>query len=158
MKHEKNFLQNLKKKVEKNIPDKEAENIPDRMKNILPNNETESVHKVGEKMINEESENKDNYSNKNNVNNDISSSSSGHNHDTNSNIKTINNIHNNNIHNNNINNYCSKIIPDSGTCVKESSFLGFRCFPSFLIIGTMKSGTGELMNWLNKHPNLQSGE
>lgn len=24
-------------------------------------------------------------------------------------------------------------------------------------IGAMKSGTGELMNWLNRHPNLQSG-
>ena len=54
-------------------------------------------------------------------------------------------------------NYCPYISPDAGVCVKESSTLGFRCLPSFLIIGTMKSGTGELMTWLNRHPNLQSG-
>lgn len=33
-----------------------------------------------------------------------------------------------------------------------------RCTPSFTIIGTMKSGTGELMNWLNLHPLMQSGK
>ena len=53
--------------------------------------------------------------------------------------------------------YCQSINPNAGVCVKESSTLGFRCLPSFLIIGTMKSGTGELMAWLNRHPNLQSG-
>jgi hypothetical protein len=33
----------------------------------------------------------------------------------------------------------------------------YRCLPSFLIIGAMKSGTGELMKWLNLHPFLRVG-
>lgn len=33
----------------------------------------------------------------------------------------------------------------------------FRCLPSFLIVGAMKSGTGELMKWLNLHPFLEVG-
>jgi len=33
----------------------------------------------------------------------------------------------------------------------------WMCIPSFIIIGTMKSGTGELMRWLNLHPLMQSG-
>lgn len=33
--------------------------------------------------------------------------------------------------------YCSAVLPDAGICIKESSALGFRCLPSFLIIGTM---------------------
>lgn len=32
-----------------------------------------------------------------------------------------------------------------------------RCLPSLVIAGTMKSGTGVLMRWLNTHPQLQSG-
>lgn len=32
------------------------------------------------------------------------------------------------------------------------------CLPSFIIAGAMKSGTGELMRWLNLHPFMQSGE
>jgi hypothetical protein len=53
--------------------------------------------------------------------------------------------------------YHDSVKPDAGVCVKESDSLGFRCLPSFLIIGAMKSGTGQLMDWLNLHPNLQSG-
>jgi hypothetical protein len=53
--------------------------------------------------------------------------------------------------------YRDSVIPDAGVCVKESDSLGLRCLPSFLIIGAMKSGTGQLMDWLNFHPNLQSG-
>lgn len=32
-----------------------------------------------------------------------------------------------------------------------------KCSPSFVIIGAMKSGTGELMKWLNLHPQCISG-
>lgn len=32
-----------------------------------------------------------------------------------------------------------------------------KCLPKFIIIGVMKSGTGELMKWLNYHPHLKSG-
>lgn len=32
-----------------------------------------------------------------------------------------------------------------------------QCLPSFMIIGTMKSGTGELMKWLHYHPLLALG-
>lgn len=53
--------------------------------------------------------------------------------------------------------YRDSVRPDAGVCVRESDSLGFRCLPSFLIIGAMKSGTGQLMDWLNLHPNLQSG-
>ena len=51
----------------------------------------------------------------------------------------------------------SAVVPDAGVCVTDSNALGYRCLPSFLIIGTMKSGTGTLMKLLNAHPNLQSG-
>lgn len=54
-------------------------------------------------------------------------------------------------------NYRDSVTPDAGVCVRESETLGFRCLPSFLIIGAMKSGTGQLLDWLNLHPNLQSG-
>ena len=54
--------------------------------------------------------------------------------------------------------YCTSLIPDAGLCVKESEKLGLRCLPSFLIIGTLNSGGNHLMKWLNKHPNLQSGD
>lgn len=53
--------------------------------------------------------------------------------------------------------YRDSVTPDAGVCVRESETLGFRCLPSFLIIGAMKSGTGQLLDWLNLHPNLQSG-
>ncbi|KAJ1440541.1 P-loop containing nucleoside triphosphate hydrolase protein [Ochromonadaceae sp. CCMP2298] len=33
-----------------------------------------------------------------------------------------------------------------------------RCLPSFMIIGAMKSGTGELMKWLQVHPQIESGK
>ena len=54
--------------------------------------------------------------------------------------------------------YCSSFTPDAGLCVMESEKLGLRCLPSFLIVGTLNSGGNHLMNWLNKHPNLQSGK
>lgn len=54
--------------------------------------------------------------------------------------------------------YRNSVEPDAGVCVRESNSLGLRCLPSFLIIGAMKSGTGDLMDWLNLHPNLQSGD
>ncbi len=41
--------------------------------------------------------------------------------------------------------------------LSSSSHQRYRCLPSFLIIGAMKSGTGELMKWLNLHPFLQVG-
>jgi hypothetical protein len=56
------------------------------------------------------------------------------------------------------NQYCADVTPDAGVCVKESDKLGLRCLPSFLIIGTLNSGGNHLMKWLNKHPNLQSGD
>ena len=56
-----------------------------------------------------------------------------------------------------VNQYCTAVTPDAGVCVKESEKLGLRCLPSFLIIGTLNSGGNHLMKWLNKHPNLQSG-
>lgn len=34
----------------------------------------------------------------------------------------------------------------------------FRCLPSFIIAGAMKSGTGELMKWLRFHPKLRVGK
>jgi hypothetical protein len=64
---------------------------------------------------------------------------------------------------------------DAGVCVRES-FLSptsnilsssqaamntrttVRCLPSFVIAGVMKSGTGELMKWLDRHPNLKVGK
>jgi hypothetical protein len=33
----------------------------------------------------------------------------------------------------------------------------FLCLPSFLIVGTMKGGTGEIMKWLKLHPFLKAG-
>ena len=42
-----------------------------------------------------------------------------------------------------------------GACVTSR---GNACFPSFMIIGAMKAGTGALMKWLNTHPHIQSGE
>lgn len=57
-----------------------------------------------------------------------------------------------------VNQYCAAVTPDAGVCVKESDKLGLRCLPSFLIIGTLNSGGNHLMKWLNKHPNLQSGD
>ena len=57
---------------------------------------------------------------------------------------------------------------DAGTCVRESipvehsyssrTGTSIRCLPSFIIAGTMKSGTGELMRWLDRHPFLKVGK
>ena len=48
-------------------------------------------------------------------------------------------------------------LTDSGNCFAfERDHI--KCFPSFVIAGTMKSGTGELMKWLNLHPQLSSGK
>ena len=70
---------------------------------------------------------------------------------------------------------CKKFIPDAGSClhlgggggtsigagrgVRGSGQPTFEthCLPSFLIIGAMKAGTGELMKALNKHSSLVSG-
>ena len=79
---------------------------------------------------------------------------------------------------------CRRFQPDAGRCllsantVKElfkhtlpnvtltdakigdgtsSDSVGIRCLPSFLIVGTMKAGTGALMTALNRHPMLRSG-
>jgi len=45
---------------------------------------------------------------------------------------------------------------DAGYCVSSGSKV--RCLPSFVIAGAMKSGTGALLRWLEKHPHLQSGK
>jgi hypothetical protein len=37
------------------------------------------------------------------------------------------------------------------------STTSFLCLPSFLIVGTMKGGTGEIMKWLKLHPFLKAG-
>lgn len=42
---------------------------------------------------------------------------------------------------------------NSGDCVKENNQI--KCFPSFIIAGSMKSGTGALLRWLGMHPNIQ---
>ena len=39
---------------------------------------------------------------------------------------------------------------DAGDCVIYENKL--RCLPSFIIVGAMKSGTGELMKWLCTNP------
>lgn len=58
---------------------------------------------------------------------------------------------------------CYAISPSSANKIfslssfSSSSHQHYRCLPSFLIIGAMKSGTGELMKWLNLHPFLQVG-
>ncbi len=46
---------------------------------------------------------------------------------------------------------------DAGSCVSLKN-KNIKCFPLFMIIGAMKSGTGELMKWLNMHPMLISGK
>lgn len=48
---------------------------------------------------------------------------------------------------------------DAGSCVSfKIKNKHIKCFPLFMIIGAMKSGTGELMKWLNMHPMLISGK
>ena len=106
-------------------------------------------------------------SNNNGDNNDFNNNSDYNANDRSNSINRINHTYYDRIKNNSNNfsghnqdqtlKYCQSISPNAGVCVRESSTLGFRCLPSFLIIGTMKSGTGELMAWLNRHPNLQSG-
>eukprot|EP00939_MAST-03C_sp_MAST-3C-sp1_P002425 g2425.t1 len=44
---------------------------------------------------------------------------------------------------------------DAGHCVRRADG-EIACLPLFLILGTQKSGTTELMNWLNAHPSLRS--
>lgn len=51
----------------------------------------------------------------------------------------------------------SSALIDSGNCF-VFGIDDIKCFPSFVIAGTMKSGTGELMKWLNLHPQLSSGK
>ncbi len=51
----------------------------------------------------------------------------------------------------------SNVSIDAGTCLSFKK-KEMKCFPSFMIIGAMKSGTGELMKWLNMHPMLVSGK
>lgn len=53
---------------------------------------------------------------------------------------------------------CKAVKTDAGVCIRDTTNKGFRCLPSFLIIGTMKGGTGVLMDMLNEHPNLISGK
>lgn len=54
--------------------------------------------------------------------------------------------------------------PPAGSCYEQPSSESFfmfkskkivKCLPSFIIAGTMKSGTGELMKWLQLHPFLR---
>lgn len=50
---------------------------------------------------------------------------------------------------------------DAGVCVPlrlPSLSPQVRCFPSFVIVGAMKAGTGVLMHLLNQHPLLVSGK
>jgi hypothetical protein len=50
----------------------------------------------------------------------------------------------------------------TGACIieKNDNFENsiFKCLPTFIIVGAMKSGTGELLKLLNFHPNLTSGK
>lgn len=52
----------------------------------------------------------------------------------------------------------------AGDCIQQQSLFSFLrafskekmyCLPSFMIVGAMKSGTGELMKWLELHPYLK---
>lgn len=45
---------------------------------------------------------------------------------------------------------------DAGDCVMEGSKI-VRCLPSFVVAGAMKSGTGALLRWLQRHPHIQVG-
>lgn len=47
--------------------------------------------------------------------------------------------------------------PLSQTLRTSSEHADLRCLPSFMIIGAMKCGTGELMKWLQLHPKLRLG-
>lgn len=55
---------------------------------------------------------------------------------------------------------CSKLDRNinAGDCVYFTTIRKLFCLPLFIIAGTMKSGTGELMKWLNVHPSLISGK
>ncbi|EDQ84325.1 uncharacterized protein MONBRDRAFT_30321 [Monosiga brevicollis MX1] len=46
---------------------------------------------------------------------------------------------------------------DAGVCMSDDSSSSFKaaCLPSFLIIGAMKAGTGELASWLEQSPLLR---
>ena len=79
-----------------------------------------------------------------------------------------NNNHNNNNNNHNHNNQTCAAAVDAGVCISGVTMSHtpglrgvddspLRCLPSFVIAGTMKSGTGVLMRWLNIHPHVQSG-
>ena len=46
---------------------------------------------------------------------------------------------------------------EAGTCVRFDDNK-IRCFPTFIIAGAMKSGTGAMMNYLNQHPFIESGK
>lgn len=48
-------------------------------------------------------------------------------------------------------------VPSSSTTLSSQS-PAVRCFPSFVIVGAMKAGTGVLMHLLNQHPALVSGK
>ena len=60
--------------------------------------------------------------------------------------------------------HCKFFPTDSGRCLLDqdknvkNNNGKLKCLPSFLIVGAMKAGTGELMKWLNLHPNLESGK
>jgi hypothetical protein len=48
----------------------------------------------------------------------------------------------------------------AGMCTEYTTLLSdknMKCLPSFLIIGVMKAGSGELLNWLRLHPHLKAG-
>ena len=138
-------------------------NVPIIIKNYENGNDSHNQNKSG--PLQKKNSN-DNIHNHNKNDNNDNNNNNNNNNDNNNNNNDHNGNNNNNINIANQNNqnqmkfldYCDSIVPDAGVCVKESSSLGFRCLPSFMIIGTMKSGTGELMTWLNRHPNLQSGK
>ena len=50
---------------------------------------------------------------------------------------------------------CDSSAIDAGVCATVGKSQDVRCLPSFIIIGAMKSGTGELMKWLEWHPLLR---
>jgi hypothetical protein len=50
---------------------------------------------------------------------------------------------------------CDSPAIDAGVCATVDKSQDVRCLPSFIIIGAMKSGTGELMKWLQWHPLLR---
>lgn len=54
---------------------------------------------------------------------------------------------------------CANVSVDAGSCfVQQGAPRTLQCLPTFVIVGTMKGGTGAMMRYLNLHPALMSGK